>query len=84
MDFDNAVTLYRNAAVRAAEAKSEADVAYAQALIAADGKSEGIRKAQADVAAAAPLLKAEIAAVEAAALKYIVHKAIGYGGRGDL
>lgn len=84
MDFDKAVTLHRNAAILAAEAEHEADVAFAQALIVADGKSEGVRKAHADLASADLKLKAKIAAVEAAALKYIVHKAIGYGGRGDL
>lgn len=84
MSFLEIVENYREHARRAAELRAAADEAFARALVAADGKSEAVRKAQAEIAAAPKLLEAALAEVDAAALRHVVIFLRGDGGRADV
>lgn len=75
---------YFGAASKAAGLRYIADQEFAQALIAADGKNEAVRKAQAELAAGPAILAASFAEVNAAAFRHLVIHLRGDAGRAEV
>jgi hypothetical protein len=82
--FLETVDKYHTAARAAVELRATADEAFARALVAADGKSEAVRKAQAELAASAAQRAAALAEADAAALRHVVIYLRGDNGRAEL
>lgn len=71
------ITQWRIAREIAADARVDADVAAAQALVASDGKNDAVRKAHATIASADLERKAEILQAQAQAAGAVVDMLLG-------